>query len=131
MVDMVVITKIMIDGKLQPASFEYKEQAMRELVKKYNPYRVYVDQTGMGEKPVEDYKRLFGKDRVEGIIFNQPSMEQLAINAKQAFEDRKLRLPFTNSEIRSDLRLIKKEIGIGNRLKFKTEKDKNGHGDIA
>ncbi len=131
LVEVKAITKIMVDSRLVPAPFEYKEQIMRELVHKYKPYRIYVDQTGMGEKITEDYKRLFGSTRVEGVIFNQSSMEEMAINAKQKFEDKKLLLPFANMEIRSDLRLIKKELGIGNKLKFVTERDKNGHGDIA
>lgn len=131
LVELKAVTKIMQNNMLVPASFEYKEHIMRELVKKYNPYRIYVDQTGMGEKITEDYKKLFGNIRVQGVIFNQASMEEMAINAKQKFEDKKVLLPFANTEIRTDLRLIKKELGVGNKPKFVTERNKNGHGDIA
>lgn len=116
---------------LKNKKFAEQEQVLKELVKVYNPYRIYVDQTGMGEKVVEDYKRLFGSVRVQGVLFNNATKQDMAVNAKQIFEDKKLRLPFANEQIRGDLRKIKKELGAGNIPKFTTERDKNGHGDIA
>lgn len=47
------------------------------------------------------------------------------------FEDRKIRLPFNNENIRNDLRKIKRSAGIGNTPKFDAERDKTGHADIA
>lgn len=116
---------------LKNKKFAEQEQVLRELVNIYNPYRIYADQTGMGEKVVEDYKAIFGSVRVQGILFTSVSKQEMAINAKQLFEDKKLRLPFANERIRNDLRAIKKETGAGNIPKFVTEKNKNGHGDIA
>ena len=116
---------------LKNKKFAEATQILRELVKIYNPFRIYVDQTGMGEKVVEDYKYLFGSQRVQGILFNLGSKQTMAVNAKQIFEDKKIRLPFANEQIRGDLRKIKKELGVGNVPKFTTERDKNGHGDIA
>ncbi|MFL1781474.1 Terminase-like family protein [Candidatus Hepatincolaceae symbiont of Richtersius coronifer] len=116
---------------LKQQKFIEQEQVLKDLVTKYNPYRIYIDQTGMGEKVVEDYKRIFGNMRVQGILFNLASKQEMAVNAKQIFEDKKIRLPFANEHIRSDLRSIKKEHGSSNIPKFTTERNKGGHGDIA
>lgn len=58
---------------LHNQKFLEQEQVLRDLVATYNPYRIYIDQTGMGEKVVEDYSRIFGSSRVQGILFNLAS----------------------------------------------------------
>lgn len=117
-------------SKSNKVTFEEQERVMQELVAKYNPYRIMVDQTGMGEPMVERYQKYFGSQRVVGVIFNLSSKQELAVNAKQMFEDKKLRLPFNNEQIRNDLRKVKRVAGVGNIPKFDAVRDKQGHADI-
>ncbi len=116
---------------LKKKKFKEQELVAKELVNKYNPVRFYVDQTGLGEAVVENYQSLFGKTRVQGVLFTPASKQEMAINAKQIFEDKKIRLPFAHDDIRNDLRKIKREKGAGNIPKFTAISDSKGHGDIA
>ena len=44
---------------LKNASFSEQEDRLHELMVRYNPVRLVMDQTGMGEKPVEDAQRRY------------------------------------------------------------------------
>jgi hypothetical protein len=67
-----------------------------------------MDQTGMGEKPVEDAQRRYGEDRVEGVQFTGPTKLLLATEGKEAFEDRKVRVPLGDRDLRGDLHSLRK-----------------------
>ena len=73
-------------------SFAEQDQRMDELFHRYRTIRLCMDQTGMGEKPVEDAKRRYGASRVEGVLFTPNSKQIMAVTGKQAFEDRKIRI---------------------------------------
>ena len=49
--------------ELQNASFAEQDDTLDELVERYRPNRIAMDQTGMGEKPVEDAKGRYGVRR--------------------------------------------------------------------
>ena len=70
---------------------------------KYRVARACMDQTGMGEKPVEDAQRRYGESRIEGVLFTGPNKLTLATLGKEAFEDRKLRIPEGDVRLRADL----------------------------
>ncbi len=88
-----------------------------------------MDQTGMGEKPVEDAKGRYGNLRVEGVLFTLPNKLTLATGIKQSFQDRKSRIPLGNDAIRSDLHAVRKIPSPTGAPRFDAEADANGHAD--
>ena len=66
-----------------------------------------VDQTGMGEKVVEDLIIKHGASRVYGELLTGPTRYDLAIGLKVAFEERKVRIR-PDAITRADLMALKK-----------------------
>ncbi|EQB6225739.1 terminase large subunit domain-containing protein, partial [Salmonella enterica subsp. enterica serovar Montevideo] len=91
--------------------------------------RCCMDQTGMGEKPVEDAQGRHGRSRVEGVIFNSPNKLTLATRGREMFEDRRLRIPAGDVVLRSDLHKLRKVTGPTGTPRFVAESDAAGHAD--
>ena len=83
----------------------------------------------MGEKPVEDAKKRYGKHRVEGVLFTSSSKLQLATVIKQSFEDRKCRIAMADEKLRSDLHKVRKIPSPTGAPRFDADSDANGHAD--
>ncbi|MGE4307431.1 MAG: hypothetical protein AB7E24_25785 [Novosphingobium sp.] len=66
----------------------------------------WVDQTGMGEKVVEDLQLLHGS-RVHGELLTGPARHDIAISLKKRFQERKIRIR-KDAYTRADLMAIKK-----------------------
>jgi phage FluMu gp28-like protein len=113
---------------LQHATFAQHDTVMAELMQRYRVTRLAMDQTGMGEKPVEDAKRRY-PGRVEGVLFTQPRKLDLAIIGKTAFEDRKVRIPAGDLVLRADLHKTKKTVGLSGIPHLSAESDGAGHAD--
>ena len=75
--------------KLKNASFAEQDAALDRVFDYYKVRRACIDQTGIGEKPVEDAKIRHGNYKVEGILFTGPVKQHLATIIKQQFEDKK------------------------------------------
>jgi hypothetical protein len=88
--------------------------------------RLCMDQTGMGEKPVEDAQRRYGSSRVEGVLFTGPNKLTLATRGKEAFEDRKIRIPEGDVPLRADLHKLKKVSGPTGAPRFVAEQFAGG-----
>jgi len=116
---------------LRRAKFAEQDAVMDELFGKYRVARLCMDQTGMGEKPVEDAKRRYGEYRVEGIQFSLGNKLILATAGKQAFEDRKVRIPLGDKVLRADLHKLQKVTGPTGAPRFVAESDSSGHADRA
>jgi phage FluMu gp28-like protein len=114
-------------------NFSRQEERLAEVVNQYQGRvaRICVDQTGMGEGVVENFQKRFGSSRVEGIIFSGPNKLVLATGGKQAFEDRKLRLPMGDPDLRADLRKLRKTVTATGAARFEAERDEAGHADRA
>jgi len=54
-------------------SFATQDDLLAEVFDTYKVARCCIDQTGMGEKPVEDAKRRHGDYTVEGVLFSAPT----------------------------------------------------------
>lgn len=98
---------------------------------RYHVHRCCMDQTGMGEKPVEDAKRRHGDTRVEGVLFTAPNKLTLATHGKEAFEDRTIRIPEGDAALRADLHKLKKVTGPTGAPRFVADADAAGHADRA
>lgn len=114
---------------LHRKKFAEQDAVMDELVNKYRVARIGMDQTGMGEKPVEDAKRRYGEHKVEGVLFTSGNKLILATLGKQAFEDRKVRIPQGDPVLRADLHKLQKMSGPTGAPRFVAETDSAGHAD--
>lgn len=90
----------------------FREQ-LAELARVFATYRIVrgaLDQTGMGEMPVEEAKASHGSSRIMGVIFNSHSKLEIATVMRQMMEDRRLRIP-KSQELRDDLHSVTKRVG--------------------
>ncbi|EGJ20106.1 hypothetical protein RSWS8N_18139 [Cereibacter sphaeroides WS8N] len=109
-------------------SFQEQDRLLAEVFRRFRVVRCRIDQTGMGEKPVEDAKRAHG-DRVEGILFSAANKLDLATGLKESMQDRKTRLPAGDPVLRADLHAIKSQVGISGTRRLVADGDTDGHAD--
>lgn len=113
------------------ARFAEQDALLADAFARYRIMRLCMDQTGMGEKPVEDAQRLYGETRVEGVLFTAPNKLALATIGKKEFEDRKLRIPEGNPLLRKHLHALKKIPSPTGTPRFDADSDSSGHADLA
>ncbi|MBF0257031.1 MAG: hypothetical protein HQL47_11390, partial [Gammaproteobacteria bacterium] len=90
--------------------------------------RVCIDATGLGIGWVDDAVDQFGQYRIEGVSFTQTTKEAMAYPLRNAFEDRKIRLPY-DPAIRADLRAVTKQVTSAGNIRFTAERNQDGHAD--
>lgn len=112
-------------------SFAEQDALLDEVMRRYRVVRVCMDQTGMGEKPVQDAQRRHGEARIEGVLFTGPNKVTLATRGKQAFEDRQIRIPEGDHALRADLHKLQKVTGPTGTPRFVADSDSAGHADRA
>jgi phage FluMu gp28-like protein len=117
--------------ELRRASFAEQDDALDDIFARYRVLRCCMDQTGMGEKPVEDAQRRHGSMRVEGVLMTAPTQLRLATLAKEAFEDRRVRIAEGDPRLRADLHKIRKVVGPTGIPRFVADRDEGGHADRA
>ena len=106
-------------------------QALDELVARYRPLRIALDQTGMGEKPVEDAQRRYGSSRVEGVQMSAPRKLALADALRERMSDRAARLPAGDRVLRADLHSVRKEVGVTGGVRLLVGAEGEGDGSHA
>lgn len=115
--------------KMKGWTFAAQRYELDRLIKVYNPVRICMDQTGMGEVMTEQVQEAYGEHRIEGVIFSPNVKQDLAILMKQTFEDRLFRIP-SDPDIRDSLHSIKKTITASGNSRFDAERSEStGHGD--
>lgn len=82
--------------------FAEQDLLLDDVFRRYRVIRISMDQTGMGEKSVEDAKRRYGEMVVEGVLFTDPNKLILETQGQQTFQDSKLRIPAGNNALRTD-----------------------------
>ena len=118
---------------LRRASFAAQAKALDELVERYRPRRIVMDQTGMGEAPTEAAKRRHGQRRVEGVLFTADRKQSLATLLKQHAEDRKMRIP-VDAAVRADLHSLRRVTTPAGNVRFDVyggPQPGGGHADRA
>ncbi len=108
-------------------SFAEQDELLDDVFRRYRVVRCAMDQTGMGEKPVEDARRRHGSLRVEGVLFTGPVKMLLATEGKEAFEDRKIRIPQGDVALRADLHSLKKVTGPTGTPRFVVDQESGPH----
>lgn len=109
------------------ATFHDMDMAFDEVMLRYNVARACIDQTGMGEKVVEDAQRRYG-GVIEGVLFTQGSKLVMATQGKERFEDRTVRIPAGDVPLRADLHKLRKVTGPTGSPRFVAERD-DDHAD--
>ena len=112
---------------LRRASFAEQAATLDELVARYRPQRIAMDQTGMGEAPTEAAKRRHGTRRVEGVLFTADSKQRLATLLKQHAEDRKMRIP-VDPAVRADLHSLRRVATPAGNVRFDVHGGSDGKG---
>lgn len=112
-------------------SFAEQDALLDEVFRRYRVVRCCMDQTGMGEKPVQDAQRRYGTTRVEGVLFTGPNKLTMATQGKEAFEDKRIRIPLGNRELRADLHKLRRVTSPTGAPRFVADSDADGHADRA
>ena len=110
-------------------TFAEQDMLLDAVFRRYRVIRCCMDQTGMGEKPVEDARARHGSSRVQGVLFTAAAKLELATRGKEGFEDRTLRIPAGRADLRADLHKLKKVTGATGVPRFVADSDSNGHAD--
>lgn len=113
------------------ASFMEQDAELARLMSHYNVAKTGMDQTGMGEKPVEDAMRKYGAGLIHGFHLNGQVRLAVAQAAKQLFEDRRIRIPEGDPVLRADLHKIQKVISETGVPRLMADRDAAGHADRA
>jgi phage FluMu gp28-like protein len=109
------------------ATFAEMDEAFDDVMRRYRVARACVDQTGMGEKVVEDAQRRYGS-RVEGVLFTGPNKLIMATAGKERFEDRTVRISMGDPKLRADLHKLRKVASATGAPRFVAERD-DDHAD--
>lgn len=124
--DVLVCRELTVKRKI---SFAEQDAIVAAAMNRYRITHLGVDQTGMGEKPVEDMQRSYGEDRVHGVLFNPSVKLDLANGARRRFEERRIRIPQGDDLLRQDLTKTKRLVGPTGIPRLLTERDEGGHAD--
>lgn len=110
-------------------TFAQQEAELHEMMSRYRVARLCLDRTGLGEKPTEDAQRRYGTGLVEGVAFTASNKLTLATVGKQKFEDRKIRIPLGDADLRTDLHKLRKSVSPTGTVRFDADADASGHAD--
>lgn len=104
------------------ASFATQDQAAAEIILAGRMAAYWIDQTGMGEKVVEDEQGRYGSTRVHGELLTGPSRLDLATSLKDRVERIAIRVP-KDPALMTDWRAIKKKGGAGGAISLVNDGD--------
>ncbi len=109
------------------ATFVDMDEEFDRIMRTYRVARACIDQTGMGEKVVEDAYRRYGA-RIEGVLFTGPNKLIMATAGKERFEDRTVRISEGDPALRSDLHKLRKVASATGTPRFVAQRD-DDHAD--
>jgi phage FluMu gp28-like protein len=98
-------------------SFQEQDDAFDDMFRERRVVQAGIDQTGMGEKVVEDAQRRHGSYRVQGFLLTGPTRLDLGVSLATRFERGLIRVP-PDPVIRSDLRAIKRAATAGGGVRL-------------
>jgi phage FluMu gp28-like protein len=114
--------------EIKGATFAAQDAELDRIMRAYKVVRLCMDQTGMGEKPVEDAQRRYGAHRVEGVLMTALVKQDLAFRVKRNMEDRVMRIP-KRAEVRDDFHAVRKVTTAAGNVRFDAERTEQGHSD--
>ena len=108
--------------------FSEQHDIIDDLVHRYRPVRVAIDQTGMGEEFVEIEQRKHGEYCVEGVQMTGPRRLDIATALLECAQDTALRIP-KDGDVRRDLHAVRAETGTTGGPRLIADRDTDGHAD--
>lgn len=115
--------------ELRATSFAQQLAELDRVMKHYRVLRAALDQTGLGEMPVQEAQRRHGNYRVEGVIFTGPRKLDLASALKERMADRRLRLPPGHQALRQDLHSVQRVAGATGAPRLVADRQDGSHAD--
>ena len=115
--------------ELRATSFAEQLATLDRVMRDYRVIRAALDQTGLGEMPVQEAQRRHGSYRVEGVLFSVTRKLDMATALKERMEDKRLRLPVGNAALRQDLHSVQRVAGPTGAPRLVAERSDNGHAD--
>lgn len=110
-------------------TFSAQMMLLQEIMKKYHVSKIAIDQTGIGEMPVETIKSEYGESMVEGVIFSAPAKLDMATKLKKRFQDKTIRIPLDDNKLRIDLHSVERHLTKTGITSLRAERDETGHAD--
>ncbi len=107
--------------------YTYINREVVKICKDYNIESLCIDQTGLGNPITESIRSELGYEKVNGIILTSSLKEEILLNLRLLFEEKKVIIP-ADPELLSSLNCITyKKSSIG----YKFEHPNNTHDDLA
>lgn len=113
---------------LRAVSFSEQLVQLDRLMAHYHVVRAALDQTGMGEMPVQEAQRRHGAYRAEGVLFTAARKLDMATELKRRMDDGRLRLPIDDA-LRQDLHQVQRQAGPSGAPRLVSERTELGHAD--
>jgi phage FluMu gp28-like protein len=114
--------------RLKNAPFAVQDAALDEVFERFRVAACCIDQTGMGEKFVEDAITRHGSYRVRGVLFNAQSKAYLARLVKSYLEKRRVRFSECK-DIAAAHRAIRKVVTPTGNILFTSPQIGDSHAD--
>lgn len=114
--------------ELRGTSFANQLLELDRVMAQYKVNRAALDQTGLGEMPVQEAQRRHGNYRVEGVLFTAARKLDMATALKEAMEDKRLMLPISTA-LRHDLHSVQRVAGSTGAPRLVAERSDMGHAD--
>lgn len=111
---------------LAKATFKEQEDHISGFLKTYPLAVLKIDKTGIGMNLCENIYAKFGS-RVSGVWFSNTKKEEMALNLKKAFEDKRISIP-NDPLLIADIHAIKRTIGAKS-FKYDAKRNEHGHAD--
>lgn len=115
--------------ELHATSFAEQLANLDRVMRDYKVVRAALDQTGLGEMPVQEAQRRHGSYRVEGVLFSVARKLDMATALKERMEDKRLRLPVGNAPLRQDLHSVQRVAGATGAPRLVAERQDGSHAD--
>lgn len=113
---------------MRRASFAEQLAELDRVMRAYRVALCLIDQTGMGEMPVQEAQRRHGSYRVEGVLFTPARKVDMAVGLKDRFQQRRLRIP-QDTDLVEDLRSVRAEVGPAGVPRLMAQRQGGSHGD--
>ena len=93
----------------QFANFDTQLKIIADLIDRFRPNRVIVDETGLGRKLAQDLKAEHG-GLIEPVTFTNVNKEQMALNIKGLMERNRVWIPFDNKKLAHQIHAVKRTL---------------------
>lgn len=100
----------------QWTSFDNQLNHISDLISRFRPQRVSVDETGLGRKLAQDLKERHGA-LIEPVTFTAINKEQMALNVKGLMERNRIWIPYDNKQLAHQIHSVQRTLSpSGNSL---------------